>query len=1415
MKTKVKSRLKRIVTGLLAMSMVVGLLPQYAVPAKAATTKTVSLSSMGRKGTVDVGSKTKSGTWWKMRLDGKSAFCLDLGKTCHSGNTYVAGDTHKWNQSTGGEKAPYYARVARWYAVDCKHSKKSFIMSQALIWAISEGSTSETNLKKVIKQIQDNTGYYSSSTANALYRKIFEYEGAFEAQCTVWTKSGASKNYQRLLMVDADVTPLNYHTIDKSTYYRQRVTVQKNDEDGKGLGGIKFSLSSNNLDDLYSFSVYGKGGNETSSADEDDIDDFELEGETTDSGHVSWRMTFKLFSNEMVYYSDSDLADMSADQKKAAKEKLEDDGYKQGVDFGKNMTKAEAQELMDEDIKDQIDDISNTYVLTEKSVGSNKNIFLDPVLAKGEKFTLTKANSWQKNKDGDWPDLLEEHPTQYSKAYQVSITNKYKKATIKVKKKAGNTSDGKAHGDASLEGAVFQLYSDAGCTNKATVYDKSGNAKTAGTYTTGADATLTTDYLRSGNTYYIKEIAAPKGFIVNETPQAITIDASSKDQEFSEVVMEKEMPNDEIKGKIAINKNMYDPTGKITTAEKNVTFQVYLKSKKTFENCLDDEKDTIKTDEKGHAETKDLVYGTYVIHQVDSGDEDTYLVPDFEMEIAENGVKLEENKVNEQFKAYLKIIKKDKNTKKTVLKPGTSYQIYKVTTSGDGEDAKTEETLLTQKYTDEEGNEQTVDTFTCDESGEVQAVDSIKSGTYRLYEVAAANGYHKNDEYIEIVINSKSDNYESYIDEDGWHHVTITVEYTNEETKGKLNIFKSGEVLKAWDEEKHNFVYEDVKLDGVEFTIYADGDIETQDAQFTETDGEKKRDTWFKDGDTVGVITTGKGVEFTSECGGLTGYEMDEDGTIHISLPLGKYKIVETKTPYGYVYPDTKEWSVEFKWVDGLDEYVLNSTDTTDETGTLKIKNAYAAPSLDLLKQDEKSKEVIPGAVFGLYAADDIYNYLGEKIVEEGALLCTYTTDEDGKIHSDMKLPLMSEGYGVKEEVDTSSNASGEAIFVETPAPTEVPTTTDAPNASGDAEKADIQKDAEPKLNSGDYYIQEISVSDSYYKDETPVEIHLEYKDAESKTIEVSKVKENTQTTNEISKIEVAGSKELPGCKLLLTDKDGNKIISWTSGDKDSVKVHVSDEDGYINLKYNFDDKGNLHVGGLFHDHEYTLTETRPADGYVTAESITYQIKLIMASSLPAAPIEAPVKNPTSGDAISLPTITPVATETPSVDAATGSAVHVTYESVVEIKKEDGSFELMSDDKVVMKDEQTHIRLLKLDEKTGQALGGAKFEVLDSKGNVVKKLTTIDDDNDLVGLLVVGKTYTFKEVSAPKGYQLAKPVKITIKDTAEVQTVTVKDAPIPDTPGTPQTGKTAPVIPITLCLIAAIGGAILIFKKKK
>jgi LPXTG-motif cell wall-anchored protein len=1046
-----------------------------------------------------------------------------------------------------------------------------------------------------------------------------------------------------------------------------------------------------------------------------------MTGYTKDNGRIAFRMTYKLQTTEYYYFSDANLEAMSAAEKKAAKAYFTDTlELEEGVDFASGMTKAGAEKLAKQELNDQKGAISNTYTLTEDNTGDNQDILLDAEFAKGVTITLNKDYSWEKNSDGVWADSLEEIPAEYSKAYITGVTNKYKKATIDVVKTDSYSSDKQAHGDASLDGAEFQLYAEQDCTNKATVYNEDGTQKTADVYRI-TDGKLETDYLRSGITYYLKEVKAPTGYTLSADVLPIKADTSGVTVEYTKNLSSVEFGNQPVLGKIAIQKYWYDDETEETQPESGATFQI-VKKGKTYEECDDYERDTIQTDESGYAVTKDLYYGEYTVHQVDSGEVDAIPVGDFDVTIDENGKTYTYTLNNNLFKAYLRILKKDGKTEKQVLKAGTTYRIYRVTDEG--------EKLVTQSY-NSGGQKETIDTFVTDVSGEIMTIKPLKSATYRIYEIEAATGLHISEQFIEVTINSKADNYEAYKDEDGNTHMVVTVTYTNEETYGKLAVKKTGEVLTGWDSQNRTFLYEDRTLAGAEFTIYADGDIVTQDNQ---------TDTWFHDKDKVATIITGEKAEFTSDCNGICSQSVDGDGTVHITLPLGNYRVVETKTPYGYVFPEQKEWNLFFTWKNGNDEFVLNSTEATDKDGVLSVKNTLAKPVIELLKEDADSKESIEGAVFGLYASKDIYNVDGVKIVEAGEELTTLTTGEDGTAKCTMALPLMDEGY----------SATGSAI-------TTVSTQTSI-NASG------------ASLNSGDYYLKEISVPDSYYLDGEPVSIHLEYKDADTGVISMKVVKENKQTTNEVDKLSAAGSTEIDGCELVITDAKGNEIVRWTSGDKDSVKVSA---EGYVNLKTSFDENGNLHVGGLLHDTEYTLTEKRPADGYVTADSIVYMLK-----------------------------------ENVSEDG--------TVQTVVSVKQEDGTFSDREDDKTIMVDEQTTIRLIKLDKKTGQGLAGAKFTVTDADGKEVMKLVSTEDGVDITGKLAAGQTYTFTETSAPKGFTMAEPVTYTVKDTAKVQKVSVTDERIPQTTtSVPQTGGTTPILPLAVVFIMAAGAAIVTLRKRK
>ena len=132
---------------------------------------------------------------------------------------------------------------------------------------------------------------------------------------------------------------------------------------------------------------------------------------------------------------------------------------------------------------------------------------------------------------------------------------------------------------------------------------------------------------------------------------------------------------------------------------------------------------------------------------------------------------------------------------------------------------------------------------------------------------------------------------------------------------------------------------------------------------------------------------------------------------------------------------------------------------------------------------------------------------------------------------------------------------------------------------------------------------------------------------------------------------------------------------------------------------------------------------------------------------------------------------------------------------------------------VEMKDETTKIRLIKLAGDTGEGLRGAKFEVYDSEGNKVLAFTSKEEGYDITGKLAVGETYTFKEVEAPKGYKLAKAVKYTVKDTGEVQKVSVTDEKQPK-PHVPQTGGNTPLMAAVFLFVLA-GGAWYVSRKKR
>lgn len=1258
----------------MAVIMTIGLIPMGSVIVKA-DTKNATLSNLGELGTVKIGNKSESGTWYQTEIAGTPVFCMDLGKACHAGDVYVSSDDTYSSNSSNAKKANE-AKIGYWYSVTKEKSTKAWVYAQALMWSCEEGNTSKNNLTDVISQVRKNTGYYNSKSAADLYDEIFGITTTVTCNVKIWKYGGSGEYRQVLMEIKGGPVEYDFERINDTLVYRQRITIDKTDEDGNPVARVPFEVTAQNYKELYDYKVNGWGNAETGDADGDSV--FSSVAETDSKGRITYKFNYQIQSKNYGYVKASDLKNMTADDKKAVKEKMDD----KNITYASNLTQTGAKELMQADLDAQMKKISNQYAVKEVGAGSD-DMLVNSEYANGKIITIESAGSWTKV-NGSWPETADKTYADYGKATKLGIVNKYKKATIVVNKKVENTSDNTAHGDTSVDGAVYRMYTDAACTNPVTtVYDANGNAKAASDYTI-KNGTLETDYIRTKDTVYIKEIKAPEGFFLDPTVHQIKVEGSQFDVEYKAKAVIEDSYESEKKGFFEVYKMSSDGSTGPADFEEGAEFQIYLRSNGSYDKCKDDEHSTLTIDKKGSAKTASaLAYGTYVLHQTKTGAKDTEKIDDQIIEIGKDitseGLNYKTYTYlynNKPFEAYLKVVKKDGDTDKTVLKANTKYQIYKVNKDGS-------ETKVVQQYSN--GNKLVdIDTFVTDESGEIMTVKALKSGQYKIYEIDSASGLVIKDEFIDVTIGSGNPNYTSWTDSDGNSHALVTVNYVNKEAKGKLTLTKSGEMLKSFSSyasnpENNKFVFNTDYLKGQKFTIYAAEDIVTQDNQGT---------NWFDKGEKVATVTTGNGAEFTKQCSDITTSTVDDEtGAVTIYLPLGKYTVKEEETLYGYVIPDKNTWDIEFKWNDAKTDVVSNSTKDTDKEGNLNIKNERAKADVEINKKDMTADLGVADTVFNFYTKNDIYNADGELLLKADELVTTVKTDKNGKAAINTDLPIMSEGYNKAED--------------------------------------------KTGLNSGDYYFVEDRISNSYYIDKTPVDIHLEYKDAKTVKIKAEAKKLNKATEVNLSKVKLTDSTELAGASLKVIDDKGNEIISWVSGNADSIKItDKADELGYRNLRATMVN-GNLVINGLLQNAVYEMTETRPADGFATAESIRFKL--------------------TEGNANG--EVTTIAT----------------------VIGNDGSESVQPENKVVMKDDTIKVNFSKTKITGSKELPGCKLEITDENGNVIEKWTSGKKPYIVEGKLVAGKTYKFTETRPADGYATAESIKFTVSDTGEVQKVRMKD----------------------------------------
>ena len=545
-------------------------------------------------------------------------------------------------------------------------------------------------------------------------------------------------------------------------------------------------------------------------------------------------------------------------------------------------------------------------------------------------------------------------PVKWNEVTSRSFTNILKKFTVTVTKSDAET--GTAQGDASLAGAVYGIYKGE------TLVDS---------YATDKNGQFTSKEYICDSDWTVREITPSEGYLLDNTvhkvgaePQLYTVEHNQTANDVTEQV---------VKGNIAIIKHTDNGETQIETPEGGAEFAVYLKAAGSYENAKSSERDYLTCDENGFAQTKELPYGIYTVHQV-SGWEGSEKMPDFDVFIAQNGTTYRYLINNTPFESYIKVVKVDAETGKSIPYAGAGFQIYDPAGN-----------LVTMTYT--YPTPTSIDTFYTDANGALVTPEKLDFGSgYALVEVQAPYGYVLDSTPVYFDVTEENATEESGV-------TVVKVDKPNMAQKGTITVEKTGEVFfgvsvtGGKDEGGKELPtvyqpqYEKRGLPGAVYEIIAAEDIITQDGTVRNQKGE-----------VVDTVTT------------------DENGTaVSRELYLGKYEVREITAPHGMVL-NPEPHCVELVYAG--QNVAVTETATSFENERQKVE-------ISLVKSIEQNEHFGIGTngemkniSFGLFAAEEIVSASGTTISANG-LVEIISLNEDGTAKIKTDLPFGS--YYVQE----------------------------------------------------------------------------------------------------------------------------------------------------------------------------------------------------------------------------------------------------------------------------------------------------------------------------------------------------------------------------------------------------------------
>jgi len=1003
-----------------------------------------------------------------------------------------------------------------------------------------------------------------------------------------------------------------------------------------------------------------------------------------------------------------------------------------------------------------------------------------------------------------------------------TFTNKRVNATIDLVKEDSETGNS-AQGDAVFEGAIYGLYAREDINHpdgrSGVLYKKD---EQVATLTTDKEGKASVSNLYLGK-YYLKEITPPVGYLLDEEEH--DVNCNYEGDQVETVKRNTVSKEDVIKQPFQLIKAADNDK---TDADllKGAGFSAYLISSLTvkddgsydFTNATpivltEDAKTEMFTDERGYACSISIPYGRYIVRETTTP-HNFMPVDDFIVTVTENSSTPQVWRVllDDEFKAKLKIVKQDDETKQPVLLANTEFKVYDLDAKKYVEQVTTYPNTVVHK------------SYFTDENGYLILPESLKCGNYRIEEVSAPDGYTQNTQYVEIKVDKNT----AYQMDSVSGDAIITVTYENHPVKGKLVIHKSGETLKSF---KKDFVYEETSLEGAEFEIYAAEDIFTPDHQ---VDEQGNRHVIYAKDTLVKTVTTDKNGEAVIK-----------------DLPLGKYRVKETKTPAGFVLnPDSQEVS-----------FIYKDQNTPEIEEKLEFSNERQKVELSVEKQDAETGKALKGATFGLYNKEAISS--GDKvIVKADTLLQEITSNEKGKAAFTLDLPLGR--YYVKELQAPAGYVSSDEILefdatyqgqdvktiklksVKKNQPTTVEVTkadittgTELDGASMSVlDKNGNVIDSWTSVKDSPHVIKRLQVGKTYIlREELAPYGYLRATDVEftiSDTAEVQKVKMEDEVP--VARLLVNKKGEFLDSVSLLDNAKGmiEHLFNYVTGNLTDVTFNVyaaeaiRAADGVSADYYAADEL----VGSITTDGNgiaqmdnlplgrYYIVEKETAHGYVLDNEPRYVDLTYRDQDTPLVTYSADWQNARQRVQVE------VLKKEKDSDKVLSGAIFGLYaaddivsskgkvllakDTLIELKTtdEDGKIQFVADLPIdsryyikelaapegyvtdqepqeftfeyqgsgtsvakyafTFEDEQTTVELSKADLTDKKELPGASLKVTDEDGNTVDEWVSKEEAHIIKGL-IVGKKYKMTETKPVDGYVTAESIEFTVENTKEVQ----------------------------------------------